>query len=69
MYSLIHKLGLFQFLKREALPFILSLTITELLYKFGSFILEGAAFLMTWYILGGIINYLFITKQKNKFFD
>ncbi len=68
MYSLFHKPGTFQFLKREALPFITSLIIAELLYKFGSFILEASAFFITWYILGGILNYL-LPKKKDNFFD
>ena len=67
MYSLLHKLGLFQFLKREAFPFIISLVIAEVLYKFGSFILEASAFFITWYILGGIISYI-LPKKKDKFF-
>ncbi len=66
MYSLIHKQGLSQFLKEEGIPFIMSLALTELLYKFGSFILEASAFLATWYLLGAIINYV-VVKRKPKY--
>jgi hypothetical protein len=65
MYSLIHKLGLFQFLKKEALPFILALSVAEFLYKFGSFILECSAFLLTWYLLGAIIRYVSGGDKQN----
>ncbi|MEO7121028.1 MAG: hypothetical protein ABIY62_08025 [Ginsengibacter sp.] len=64
MYSLIHKLGLFSVMKKEALSFILALTIAEFLYKFGSFILECSAFLVTWYLLGGIMKYISDTRKK-----
>ena len=64
MYSLIHKLGLFPLLKKEALSFLLALTIAEFLYKFGSFILECSAFLVTWYLLGGIVKYISGIRNK-----
>ncbi len=67
MYTLLHKLGLFQFVKREGIPFTIALIITEMLYKFGSFILEVSAFLVTWYILGGIINFVRLKKRDNFF--
>ncbi len=59
MYSLINKFGLSQLLRKEIVPFFLALTLAEFLYKFGSFILECSSFLVTWYLLGGIIKYLF----------
>lgn len=32
-----------------------SLAITEAFYKFRSFLLEAIAFLLTWYVLGGVV--------------
>ena len=64
MYSLIHKLGLFPLLKKEALSFLIALTIAEFVYKFGSFILECSAFLITWYLLGGIMKFISDTWNK-----
>lgn len=58
MYSLIEKLGLLQFLRKEALPFLISLTIAELLYRFGSFTLECISFLVTWYIIGNVLKFI-----------
>lgn len=68
MYSLLHKLGLYQFVKREGIPFSIALIITELLYKFGSFILEVSAFLITWYIAGALVSF-FRSGKKDDFFN
>jgi hypothetical protein len=67
MYSLLHKMGLHQFLRREAFPFTTSLIIAELLYKFGSFNLDASAFIITWYIIGGILSHV-VSKKANNFF-
>ena len=64
MYSLIHKLGLLQLLRKEIVPFLLALTLAEFLYKFGSFILECSSFLITWYLLGAIIKYVFGASKE-----
>ena len=36
----------------------LSFVIAELFYKFHSFTLECAAFLVTWYIIGAIVSFV-----------
>jgi hypothetical protein len=64
MYSLLEKLSVLQFIKNESFPFILSLTITELFFKFGSFTLECGAFLVTWYLIGRSFKYLKIKALK-----
>lgn len=39
----------------EQLPiFLMALTIAELFFKFRSFLLETAAFLVTWYVIGAL---------------
>jgi hypothetical protein len=51
MFTLIRELGLKQALQREFIPFSAAFLIAELAYKFKSFALECAAFLVTWYVL------------------
>lgn len=52
MYELIRRLTPKQ-LALEQLPiFLLALTLAELFYKLKSFLLETAAFLLTWFVLG-----------------
>lgn len=57
MYSLIHKLHAGITL-REGVVLLIAFVIAELFYKFHSFSLECAAFLATWYVLGGIAAWL-----------
>lgn len=52
MFSLNEKLGLLQFIRKEALPLLISLLIAELFFKFGSFTLECGLFLITWFLVG-----------------
>ncbi len=54
MYSLFDRFGLQFVLRREFIPFAIAFTIAELAYKFHSFALECAAFLVTWYVLSFI---------------
>jgi hypothetical protein len=54
MFELFRRLNAKQ-LAFEQLPiFLMALTIAELFYKFRSFLLETAAFLVTWYVLGAL---------------
>ena len=64
MYSLLKNIGLKKFLIAEMPALATALAISETLYKFGSFILECFAFLITWYILSFFINMLL---PKNKY--
>lgn len=52
MYSLFKKIGIRQGLKQELVPFVASLFVAELFFKWGSFSLELVGFLATWWILG-----------------
>jgi hypothetical protein len=51
MYTSVKAVGVPTFLVREAPPLAVAFLIAELFYKFGSFGLECAAFLATWYVL------------------
>lgn len=57
MYSLINHVGVRFFLRKEAFPIAISLLCTELFLKFGSFLLEGAAFLLMWFFVGKVLSY------------
>jgi hypothetical protein len=63
MYAFIKSLGLKKFLISEMPALGLSLMVSELAFKFGSFILECGAFLTTWYFFSLIIYYFPRTKQ------
>jgi len=66
MYELARLLSIRQ-LAQEQLPVLLgSLVIAETFYKFRSFLLEAIAFLLTWYVLGGVMAALrqLFTKQR-----
>jgi hypothetical protein len=56
MFTLLKSLHSRQVYLSEPAAFIAALVIAELFYKFKSFLLETAAFLVTWFILGAIIH-------------
>jgi len=56
MYTIVKYQGVKKFITTEAPALGTSLLISEGLYKFGSFILECSAFLITWYGLSFLIN-------------
>lgn len=62
MYKLIHSLTARELFKRQLPVFALAFLIAELLYKFHSFTLECAAFLVTWYVLDALAQVL--TKRR-----
>ena len=59
MFSLFRELGLRAAVEREGVPFLAAFAIAEMLYKFKSFGLECAAFLVTWYVLSKIQSIIF----------
>jgi hypothetical protein len=59
MYQLIHGMTASELFKRQMPPFMLAFVVAELLYKFKSFALECAAFLVTWYIFDLILSMFF----------
>jgi hypothetical protein len=57
VFSLIRAAGFRTVLQQEMVPLVASLAISELLFKFHSFILEYGAFLVTWYALGAAFSF------------
>jgi hypothetical protein len=58
MYQLIHSLTVNELFKRQLPIFLSAFVIAELFYKFKSFTLECAAFLVTWYVLDAVVQWL-----------
>ncbi len=58
MYSLLTRIPLPAIAARELPPLGVALVIAELFYKFHSFTLECAAFLITWYALSWLFSLL-----------
>lgn len=68
MYTLIKMIPVRQLLVEQVPAMVTSLVIAELFYKFHSFTLECVAFLVTWYVIDGAINFVtnYLTKFMNK---
>lgn len=64
MYSLLNTNALKAVLERELLPFVLSLVIAQIFFKWGSFALELVGFLVTWYVLGHIAERVLRTRNR-----
>jgi hypothetical protein len=64
MYQLIHSLTTSELFKRQLPPFLVAFAVAELLYKFKSFALECAAFLVTWYVLDALAHALFPRRAE-----
>lgn len=58
MYSLISRLPPKQLLIRHAPTLVGALAIAEMFYKWRSFLLEAAGFLITWYLLDAAVSYV-----------
>ena len=58
MYTLLRSLRLRYARFSEPVSFVAALIIAELFYKFHSFLLETAAFLVTWLVLGAIVHWI-----------
>jgi hypothetical protein len=56
MFTLLKSLHSRQVYLSEPAAFVAALAIAELFYKFKSFLLETAAFLVTWYVLGAVFH-------------
>jgi hypothetical protein len=64
MYRFIHSLTMSELFKRQLPPFMLAFVVAELFYKFKSFTLECAAFLVTWYVLDALAHALFPRRTE-----
>ncbi|MBL8325871.1 MAG: hypothetical protein JNJ89_13050 [Rubrivivax sp.] len=58
MYALISRLSTRQLLVRHAPTLVGALAIAEMFYKWKSFLLEAAGFLVTWYLLDAIVSFI-----------
>ena len=58
MHQLIHSLTVSELFKRQLPIFLLAFVVAELFYKFKSFTLECAAFLVTWYVIDAIVQWM-----------
>jgi hypothetical protein len=54
VYELIRMLGWNRLAIEQLPPFFASFVLAELFYKFHSFVLECAAFLLTWFLLDAL---------------
>ena len=63
MHTLVQTIGLSAAAKHELVPLGAAFMIAEFFYKFGSFALECAAFLATWYALSMAFAFF---KQQGK---
>ena len=66
MYTFFKTHGSSKFLVTEVPALWLALILSELAYKFGSFMVECIAFLVTWYVIGFVIDQLPIGKRKQE---
>ncbi len=62
MFSLFKTLNFGDIARREGLPFLLSFTIAEIVFKFKSFALECIAFLIMWYVIS-FIQSIFVKQD------
>jgi len=65
MYSIMKYQGVKKFLVSEMPALGISLLIAETVYKFGSFLLECSAFLVTWYVTSYLFNKLISGKKTS----
>ena len=64
MYSYVKQVGIPTVLAQEAPAFAASFVIAEVFYKFHSFTLECAAFLVTWFVLSWVQSALLGLRAK-----
>jgi hypothetical protein len=62
MYQLIHSVTASELFKRQVPVFLVAFLIAEFFYKFHSFALECIAFLVTWYVLDAIVQFVMPRK-------
>jgi hypothetical protein len=63
MYQLIHSVTASELFRRQLPVFLVAFLIAEFFYKFKSFALECIAFLVTWYVLDAIVQFLLPRKS------
>jgi len=64
MFSYVRQVGIPTALAQEAPAFLAAFVIAEVFYRFKSFTLECAAFLVTWYVLSWIQSLIVGPRRK-----
>jgi len=64
MYQLLHNLSATALLRQQFPVFSASFLIAEFFYKFHSFVLECAAFLVTWYVFDAVLQWALPKNQR-----
>ncbi len=64
MYTLLKQQGIKKFFLTETPSLGASLLVSELTFKFGSFMLECSAFLVTWYTISFISSHFFSRRKE-----
>lgn len=57
MYSFVRRLTTRELVLEQAPALLGSLVVAEMFYKFHSFLLEGIAFLATWFLLDAVLQF------------
>ena len=70
MYTLLKNNKVKKITKAELPALFTALVLTETIYRFGSFILEFSAFMVTWFAVSFVLNNIFsgnvaIGKKRN----
>lgn len=66
MYSLLNRVPGRELLVRHAPTFLGALVVAEMFYKWKSFLLETAGFLITWYLLDATVSLVEKLLRKDK---
>jgi hypothetical protein len=64
MYQLLKSISNRELFQRQLPIFLASFVVAELFYKFHSFTLETAAFLVTWFVLDWVVGQ--VTRSGNR---
>jgi len=67
MFRLLTSISAGELFKRQLPVFLVAFLIAELFYKFHSFTLECAAFLVTWFVLDGALQLLIGPRSPERF--
>lgn len=67
MFRLLTSISVGEMFKRQLPVFLGAFLIAELFYKFHSFALECAAFLVTWFVLDGALQLLIGPRSPERF--
>lgn len=67
MFRLLTSISTGELFKRQLPVFLIAFVIAELFYKFHSFTLECAAFLVTWFVLDAVLHFLTRRRSPQRF--